>query len=221
MLFRSLDEATYAAVRADVPVLREPSTKDRDAAAYFTEVVRRFLFDQLGGDAVLEGGLRVETTLDIALQTEATASVQDGLRALSKRQGYRGPLRRVAKAEIAETRVGILTGDERCTLREERLEFGGKSCFERGLSDAVEALVEVEKPVSGVFVRTALGDARQLRRQLVDGTLACVGYESTLDLLYKQEGDGDKGRAEYHCHQQGQSETNRCWFQAHALLSIW
>ena len=105
-----LDEATYAAARADVPVLREPSTKDRDAAAYFTEVVRRFLFDQLGGSAVLEGGLRVETTLDIALQTEAVAALQDGLRSLSKRQGYRGPLRRVAPEEI-EAELAKLAGE--------------------------------------------------------------------------------------------------------------
>ena len=98
-----LDDATYVAAREDAPVLKEPADRESFAAAsYFTEDVRRYLFEQLGGDAVLEGGLRVETTLDLALQTEAVASVQAGLRALSKRQGYRGPLRRVAVEALAE-----------------------------------------------------------------------------------------------------------------------
>ncbi len=101
-----LDDDTYVAALADKPVVLDPSAeKDRyAAAAYFTEVVRRYLFDQLGGDVVLEGGLRVETTLDLALQTEAVDAVQAGLRALSKRQGYRGPLRRVAPESI-ETEI--------------------------------------------------------------------------------------------------------------------
>jgi penicillin-binding protein 1A len=73
---------------------------DFAVAAYFTEEVRRYLFELLGGDAVLEGGLRIETTLDIELQRAAVESVQRGLEALDRRNGYRGPLRRVESAEI-------------------------------------------------------------------------------------------------------------------------
>ncbi|MGI9591039.1 MAG: penicillin-binding protein 1A, partial [Myxococcota bacterium] len=103
-----LDDATYAAALADRPVLKEPAAAESfAAAAYFTEGVRRYLFDQLGGDAVLEGGLRIETTLDLALQQEALASVQSGLRALSKRQGYRGPLRRVKRDAIDDELVKL------------------------------------------------------------------------------------------------------------------
>jgi penicillin-binding protein 1A len=98
-----LDDATYAAAREDLPILKEPAAHEGFAAAsYFTEDVRRYLFERFGGEAVLEGGLRVETTLDLALQTEAVASVQAGLRALSKRQGYRGPLRRVAREALEQ-----------------------------------------------------------------------------------------------------------------------
>jgi membrane peptidoglycan carboxypeptidase len=52
--------------------------------------VRRYLFDALGGDAVLEGGLEIETTLDARLQHAAVESVRRGLEALAERQGYRG-----------------------------------------------------------------------------------------------------------------------------------
>ncbi|HJO25234.1 MAG: PBP1A family penicillin-binding protein [Myxococcota bacterium] len=96
-----LDKPTFAAAVADAPVLREPTAqKDFTAAAYFTEEVRRQLFEMLGGDKVLKGGLVIETTLDIDLQRAAVAAVRGGLQSLSKRQGYHGPLRRVAEAEI-------------------------------------------------------------------------------------------------------------------------
>jgi penicillin-binding protein 1A len=99
-----LDAATHSAAVANVPVLHEPSDKDAfEAAGYFTEEVRRELFDRLSGDIVLTGGLTVETTLDIDLQRAAVKAVQDGLEALTKRQGYRGPLRKVAADEVADT----------------------------------------------------------------------------------------------------------------------
>jgi len=96
-----LDEATFTAAVADIPVLREPGDDTKvAAAAYFTEEVRRELFEALGGEAVLEGGLVIETTVDGDLQRAAVAAIQKGLNNLSKRQGYHGPVRRVPAAEI-------------------------------------------------------------------------------------------------------------------------
>jgi penicillin-binding protein 1A len=105
-----LDAAAYAEALEDVPVLVEsPRTADFAAAAYFTEEVRRYLFDALGSEAVLDGGLRIETTLDIELQKAAVAAVQRGLEDLDHRQGFRGVLRRVPEEEIpAELeRIGL------------------------------------------------------------------------------------------------------------------
>jgi penicillin-binding protein 1A len=99
-----LDDATYALALDDVPVLADRGHEKEDyaASAYFTEEVRRFLFETLGGDTVLEGGLEIETTLDLDLQRAAAAAVRKGLTNLTKRQGYRGPLRRVAAESIPE-----------------------------------------------------------------------------------------------------------------------
>ncbi|UCE87228.1 MAG: PBP1A family penicillin-binding protein [Deltaproteobacteria bacterium] len=97
-----LDEAAYEQALADLPVLAPASLgEDFDVAAYFTEEVRRYLFERLGGETVLRGGITVETTLDIELQRAATAAVRDGLTALDRRLGYRGPERRVAPDAIA------------------------------------------------------------------------------------------------------------------------
>jgi len=96
-----IDAATYDAAVASPPALRPPPEHaDFAQAAYFTEEVRRLLFEKLGGERVLRGGLRVETTLDLELQRVAVRALREGLRALDRRQGYRGPLRRVAPEAI-------------------------------------------------------------------------------------------------------------------------
>jgi penicillin-binding protein 1A len=96
-----LDAATYTQAVQDRPVLADDSEADDfAAAAYFTEEVRRDLFDALGSDAVLKGGLRIETTLDLSLQKAAVAALRKGLEDLDRRQGFRGMLRHVAEAEI-------------------------------------------------------------------------------------------------------------------------
>ena len=69
-------------------------------AGYFSEEVRRLLFERLGGDVVLNDGLRIETTLDVKLQQTAYEAIQRGLVAHDHRRGYRGPLRRVEVAEL-------------------------------------------------------------------------------------------------------------------------
>lgn len=88
---------------ANPPALRSPAEyQDYAQAAYFTEEVRRKLFETLGGELVLRGGLVVETTLDLELQKTAVEAVRAGLGALDHRQGYRGPLRRVAATAIPQ-----------------------------------------------------------------------------------------------------------------------
>jgi len=95
-----IDQPSYAEAVAQRPVLVEPSHDAFADAAFFTEEVRRYLFETLGGDAVLTGGLEIETTLDSKLQSAATAAVRRGLEAHDERQGYRGPERQLADGEI-------------------------------------------------------------------------------------------------------------------------
>lgn len=64
--------------------------------SYYAEDVRKALVARYGEKAVLEGGLRVQIAMDPKLQTLAEASVREGLEAVDRRQGYRGPLGTVA-----------------------------------------------------------------------------------------------------------------------------
>ncbi len=67
---------------------------DRSAtSAYFVEQVRRTVEDRFGTKEMLEGGLRVDTTLDPKLQTMAETAVRDGLVELQRRLGWSGARR--------------------------------------------------------------------------------------------------------------------------------
>jgi penicillin-binding protein 1A len=63
-----------------------------DTAPYFTEHVRRYIVETYGLNALLEGGLTIQTTLDLERQHHAEEALTDGVRAADKRQGYRGPV---------------------------------------------------------------------------------------------------------------------------------
>lgn len=96
-----IDLETYASSLESPPEIAPPKARDDFAAAsYFTEEVRRYLFDRLGGEVVLNGGLRIETSLDLDLQKAAVKALRKGLVDHDHRQGYRGALRTVAAGEI-------------------------------------------------------------------------------------------------------------------------
>jgi penicillin-binding protein 1A len=62
---------------------------------YFIDYVRAYLESEYGAEMVYTGGMRVYTTLDREAQDTAQRAVQEGLRELDKRRGWRGPLRHI------------------------------------------------------------------------------------------------------------------------------
>lgn len=65
---------------------------DKADAPYFTEEVRRAVIKQYGEKQLYGGGLSVRTTIDPTLQRAARTALEQGLEALDRRQGWRGPL---------------------------------------------------------------------------------------------------------------------------------
>jgi penicillin-binding protein 1A len=63
-----------------------------DLAPYFVEDIRQYLEHTYGTAAVHEQGLRVYTTLNVAMQKAADKAVRDGLHAYDRRHGWRGNL---------------------------------------------------------------------------------------------------------------------------------
>jgi penicillin-binding protein 1A len=92
--FLSREDATTAAQRP--LVLQGQPTQDQTIAPYFVEDIRKMLEQKYGADALYEGGLRVQTTLNVELQEAANRAMDSGLRRIDKRRGgFRGPLRNV------------------------------------------------------------------------------------------------------------------------------
>jgi penicillin-binding protein 1A len=65
------------------------------AAEYFTEEVRRYVFDNYGEKKLYEGGLSVRTTLDPKIQVMARQSMINGLINFDESQGYRGAVSKI------------------------------------------------------------------------------------------------------------------------------
>jgi penicillin-binding protein 1A len=75
----------------DKPIVLAPRPPEV-TGAYYAEEIRRTLVARYGEQAVLTGGLRVDIAMEPRLQALADASVQKGLEAVDRRQGYRGPV---------------------------------------------------------------------------------------------------------------------------------
>jgi penicillin-binding protein 1A len=78
------------------------------AAPYFVEEVRKELEGRYGAKQLYENGLSIHTGLDVTLQEAANRALDDGLRRIDKRRGFRTPRRNVLaeKQTIDGFRIG-------------------------------------------------------------------------------------------------------------------
>ena len=86
------EEQASAAAEEDMVVAERLSGDEYLAAEYFTETVRRRVFDMYGRDGLYTGGLSIRTTLDTRMQLAARSALRAGLETYDRRHGYRGAL---------------------------------------------------------------------------------------------------------------------------------
>jgi penicillin-binding protein 1A len=95
-----IDPAQYRAALAEKLVYASQRTTPlEEASKCYVEEVRRWLTERYGEERVMTGGLTVQTSLDPEQQIAAYRAVRKGLRAHSRRAGYRGPNRNVPPSE--------------------------------------------------------------------------------------------------------------------------
>ncbi len=94
------EEAT--AWRARPVLVRPPPDIFRERAPHYAEHVRRDVGRRYGTKALWQGGLQIETTLLPWIDLAAQENVDFSLRKLDKRQGFRGPVARLAGAARTE-----------------------------------------------------------------------------------------------------------------------
>ena len=84
-------EADEAAARPIV--LATAANQTTSVAPYFVEEVRKELEGRYGAKKLYENGLSVQTGLDVKLQEAANRALDDGLRRIDRRRGFRKPKR--------------------------------------------------------------------------------------------------------------------------------
>lgn len=124
----------------------------RETAPFYVETVRRQVVDRYGNDRLLHDGLRVEMAMDLEKQRAAQAAVLKGLVEVDQRQGFTGPVAKVAGAERTALAARLAKAWPKGTLRP------GDFCV--GIVDRVDdkaGVVEVEVgetrgvlPISGM-----------------------------------------------------------------------
>ncbi|BCS52387.1 penicillin-binding protein 1A [Geobacter sp. SVR] len=73
---------------------------NNDQSAYFLEHLRIQLEAKYGEERLYKGGLKIYTTMNAEMQRAAYESVRNGLKAVDKRQGFRGPSRYLKQEEV-------------------------------------------------------------------------------------------------------------------------
>ena len=98
-----------AAEAKETPIVTggEPN-RAPSVAPYFVEQVRQHLEARYGAKALYENGLQVRTTLDARFQEAANHALDEGLRRLDRRRGWRAPSRNVLAEK--QTLDGFTTG---------------------------------------------------------------------------------------------------------------
>ena len=84
-----------AARKKPIVVRDDPPSQTYSVAPYFLEEVRKELESRYGAKQLYENGLSVQTALDLNLQEAANKALDEGLRRVDKRRGFRKPRRNV------------------------------------------------------------------------------------------------------------------------------
>jgi penicillin-binding protein 1A len=103
-------------------------------SAYYVETIRRQLVEKYGDRALYEDGLQVFVNVDPDLLVAAGKSVREGLRAIDRRNGFRGPLKKLRK----EPEIQKWITDARIKLVID--ELGYDVLLPDGVIDTIEAV---------------------------------------------------------------------------------
>ena len=103
---RMLDDRRISPVEAEEALAAPLEVRSRDAteffeADWFAEEVRRELMEVFGQEKLYSGGLSVRTTIDPKLQRIGERALRSGLQGYDRRHGWRGPLARLDKDDLA------------------------------------------------------------------------------------------------------------------------
>jgi len=146
-----------------------------DIAPHFLEYLRQQLTATYGEEMVYKGGLNVYTTLNVDMQKAAVDAVRQGLRAIDKRQGYRGPLGHgPVRPDVAASAEGVASKEKRSPRSVPALQPG----------DVIEGTVVKTTPnramvlLGGVTGSLSIEDAAWARKRLIPPDFRTAEFRS-------------------------------------------
>ncbi|HUL58794.1 MAG TPA: transglycosylase domain-containing protein [Anaeromyxobacteraceae bacterium] len=95
VLRRMQEEGFITQAQHDAEVARPVAVRPPEAdppGAWYADAIRKVLDEKYGAERVETDGLRVDVAMDPMMQRYAEAALEADLRAVDKRQGFRGPL---------------------------------------------------------------------------------------------------------------------------------
>lgn len=122
VLERMVKEGYVTQAEADhaknTPLAIHPMKKvNSEQSAYFLEYLRIQLEQKYGEEQLYKGGLKIYTTMNAAMQRAAFESVRNGLKAVDKSQGFRGPLKYLTEADVNPFCAKIEEGIDSAVLK--------------------------------------------------------------------------------------------------------
>ena len=182
-----------------------------EKASYFVEHIRQYLEEKYGTDTLYKGGLSIYTTLDVRLQEWAVDALQEGLRELDARQGFRGPIKQIDPKD-AEDLLATLPKREPKTGQittgvVERLDKGGEVAWVRIPGYRGRLDLTFNGPVrlkAGDVIQVRVGDYNPKRRlvelsieqePLVQGAL--IAIEPKTGYVRAMVGGGDFRKSQF------------------------
>lgn len=105
VLNRMLAEGYITNIQATEAINTKLDIKPRknwyiEEVPWYTEHVRRYVEKKYGKEALYNQGLKIYSAVNVSMQRMAKEEMEKGLKELDKRQGYRGPIRRLPPEEI-------------------------------------------------------------------------------------------------------------------------
>ncbi|HWE24690.1 MAG TPA: PBP1A family penicillin-binding protein, partial [Myxococcales bacterium] len=164
------------------PIVLPPVPPDPPGGWYLEET-RRQLVAQLGETAVETTGMTVEVGMDPRLQAAAEQAVREGLRAVDKRQGWRGAAVKVDAAALDDYRAALARRYAQLTATGDQLEvfdLEGISSKEAARPD-IFARVARTRPLEQNEIYGALVtavSAREARVELAPGVQGTVPFST-------------------------------------------
>ena len=99
-----ITQAEYEEARKKpIEIRGEQPASQPSVAPYFLEDVRKELEARYGAKQLYENGLSIQTALDVPLQEAANRAMNEGLRRIDKRRGFRKPRNIVLDGHAVET----------------------------------------------------------------------------------------------------------------------